>query len=127
MTFLFIFFYIFAENIALKKAVHYITYEGSRKNANVVVDGLHDGNCLSLKGSYRPLGIDLGEILSIHHVSLYFEDSSGYHTLGIYLFFLASINIFAWLGHAKMWKFGSVNIAFDLPYYEEACFKKISL
>nr|XP_022307239.1 uncharacterized protein LOC111113335 isoform X2 [Crassostrea virginica] len=75
------------ENVAFNKAAHYVTYDalGVRKNANVVVDGrklYNDGECLSIR-NFRRLVIDLGEVLSIHHITTYINVSSGLGFLGI--------------------------------------------
>lgn len=71
----------------MNKAVHYGVV---RKDANVVVDGrksYNDEQCLSINSQSKLL-IDLGEILSIHHITSYIKvETSGYGVLGIYIFF----------------------------------------
>lgn len=60
----------------MNKAAYYVTFDDLRKDAKVVVDGLksyNDGQCLS-RLRIRRLLIDLGEILSIHHITTYFEN-----------------------------------------------------
>ena len=78
----------FAENIALNKTAHYVSYMSTvRKDANDVVDGRKlytDGKCLSTQDFWELL-IDFGEILSIHHITTYIKDPSGYDYLGIYI------------------------------------------
>lgn len=57
----------------------------SRIDANAVVDGrklFNDGKCLSTEGFLKLL-IDLGEILSIHHITTYFQDTHGFGYIGI--------------------------------------------
>lgn len=57
------------------------------KDANVVVDGrklYNDGQCLSTK-YFSELLIDLGEVLSIHHITTYINIPSGLGSLGIYI------------------------------------------
>ena len=73
----------FSENIALNKAAYYVTFDGLRKDANVVVDGrklYNDGQCLSIAGGSK-LSIDLGEFLSIHHLTVHIKILSELFTL----------------------------------------------
>lgn len=85
-----LYIYSFAENFALSKSAYYVTDDGLKKDANVVVDGRklsNDGKCLSTKDGSR-LVIDLGEILSINHITLYFKNTSGfYFRMYILIFF----------------------------------------
>ena len=70
----------------MNKAVRYGTV---RKDANVVVDGrksYNDGQCLSIDLQSKLL-IDLGQILSIHHITSYVKITSRHAYLGIYIFF----------------------------------------
>ena len=62
----------------MNKAANYVSFDPFwlTPDANVVVDGrrLHtDRECLSMYGNSKVL-IDLGEILSIHHITAYFEN-----------------------------------------------------
>lgn len=73
----------FSENIALNKAAYYVTHDGLRKDANVVVDGrklYNDGQCLSIPGGSE-LSIDLGELLSIHHLTAHLNILSEFFRL----------------------------------------------
>ena len=81
-----LYIYSFAENIALSKSAYNVHYDGLITDANVVVDGRkfsNDGKCLSIKGGSR-LVIDLGEILSIHHITTSLKDTSRFINFGIY-------------------------------------------
>ena len=72
----------------MNKAAYYVPDGDLRKDANVVVDGrkLHnDGKCLSIERRSKLL-INLGEILNIHHIIVYFETSAkSWFFMGIYI------------------------------------------
>ena len=78
--------YFFAENIALNKAAHYVTYDGLEKDAAFVLDGRKlkkDRRCLIMYGQTK-LFIDLGEILSIHHIKTFFSGFGVF--VGMYMY-----------------------------------------
>ena len=93
-----LYLYSFAENIALSKSAYNVPYDGLITDANVVVDGRkfsNDGKCLSIKGVPR-LVIDLGEILSIHHITTYPKVTSGVIDFGIFISIFFSVPFFVW-------------------------------
>ena len=95
-----LYIYSFAENIALSKSAYYVNFDGLITDATVVVDGRkfsNDGKCLSIKGVTR-LVIDLGEILSIHHITTYLKDTSGSIVFGIYISIFFSVPFFFLFG-----------------------------
>ena len=71
----------------MSKSADYVTYDGLRKDANVLVDGRkshNDGKCVTMEIRSIFL-IDLGEILSIHHITTYVKVTPGFPYLGIYI------------------------------------------
>ena len=71
----------------MSKSADYVTYDGLRKDANVLVDGRkshNDGNCVTMERRSKFL-IDLGEILSIHHITTNVKDTSEIYYIGIYI------------------------------------------
>ena len=84
----------------MNKAAHYVPYDTVmlRKDTKVVVDGRKlytDGTCLSNE-RFRRLLIDLGEVLSIHHITTYTTISSGLGFFGINIPFFFSVPSFCW-------------------------------
>ena len=76
----------------MNKAAHHFPFENERKDVSFLVDGRNlnnDGQCFSTKESWILL-IDLGQILSIHHITTYFKDTSRSVDIGIYnpIFFI---------------------------------------
>lgn len=93
-----LYIYSFAENITLSKSAYNVHNDCLITDANVVVDGRkfsNDGKCLSIKGVSR-LVIDLGEILSIHYITTYLKDTSGFINFGIYISIFFSVPFFVW-------------------------------
>ena len=72
----------------MNKTAYYVTHDGLRKDANVVVDGRklnNDGKCVSIV-ERSELSVDLGELLSIHHITAHFQISSELlHIFGMYI------------------------------------------
>ena len=117
----------------MNKAAHFLPYDawGVREDANVVVDGrklYNDGTCLSIERFWRLL-IDLGEVLSIHHITTYINIPSGSGLLGIYTPIFFSVPSFCWYSffHCAMSTVSSTILKISTFYIHDAGIKRSSL
>lgn len=81
----------------MNKAAYHVTYDDNlRKDANVLVDGRkshNDAQCVSTTRVQEIL-IDLGDILSIHHIITYFEKIDVWAVLRMYIPIFISVLYF---------------------------------